>query len=199
MDIYKVNICLIGDSFTGKSTFLNCIDKNNFPKYYEETIGVDFKSVTYKTMNYFIKWNIWDFAGNKIYENITESYFKDISIFLLFFDISNNESFENLEYWLNRIKKLNLNKSKIFLICNKTDLPNNISDLEISKLKLHFIKTSLIKNGDINKITKVVNNFCKLIIDSEDYENFKIKLIKQNPINKKKSFWQFFNFTRKKY
>ena len=69
-----------------------------------------------------VKLQIWDTAGEERFRNITASYYKGGHGVLVVYDITERESFENLNSWLIEIEK-NANKNVYkLLIGNKCDL-----------------------------------------------------------------------------
>ena len=69
-----------------------------------------------------VKLQIWDTAGQERFKNITASYYRGGNGVLVVYDITERESFENLNSWLIEIEKnANKNVHKL-LIGNKCDL-----------------------------------------------------------------------------
>ena len=69
-----------------------------------------------------VKLQIWDTAGQERFKNITASYYRGGNGILVVYDITDRESFNNLNSWLSEIEKsANKNVYKI-LIGNKCDL-----------------------------------------------------------------------------
>ena len=69
-----------------------------------------------------VKLQIWDTAGQERFKNITASYYRGGNGILVVYDITDRESFNNLNSWLIEIEKsANKNVYKI-LIGNKCDL-----------------------------------------------------------------------------
>ena len=69
-----------------------------------------------------VKLQIWDTAGQERFKNITASYYRGGNGVLVIYDITDRESFENLNSWLIEIEK-NANKNVYkLLIGNKCDL-----------------------------------------------------------------------------
>lgn len=120
---YQFRVCLIGDSYVGKTSLLKRYYDKYFNEDYVSTIGCDFKVVTLETNFKIIKLQIWDTAGQERFKAISINYFRSAHGFLFVFDISNKESFENVENWINTA--FNTNKSSTLcniLIGNKKDL-----------------------------------------------------------------------------
>lgn len=106
---YLFKICLVGNSGTGKTTFIESLIKNFYYESKEKTVGIDF--FTYIIDD--IKFQVWDTSGNIMFLGIVRSYFNDASGILLFF--SDKKSFDNIDYWTGEIRKIN-QKCKIILI-----------------------------------------------------------------------------------
>ena len=69
-----------------------------------------------------VKLQIWDTVGQERFKNITASYYRGGNGILVVYDITDRESFNNLNSWLIEIEKsANKNVYKI-LIGNKCDL-----------------------------------------------------------------------------
>ena len=69
-----------------------------------------------------VKFQIWDTAGQERFKNITASYYRGGNGVLVVYDITDRDSFENLNSWLIEIEK-NANKNVYkLLIGNKSDL-----------------------------------------------------------------------------
>ena len=69
-----------------------------------------------------VKLQIWDTAGQERFKNITASYYRGGNGVLVVYDITERETFENLNTWLIEIEK-NANKNVYkLLIGNKCDL-----------------------------------------------------------------------------
>jgi len=113
---YLFKVCLVGDSGTGKTTFIESLIKNFYYESKEKTVAIDL--LTYMVDD--IKFQVWDTSGNIMFLGIVRSYFKDASGILLFF--SDKKSFDNIEYWIEEIRKIN-QKCKLILIqsmCNSS-------------------------------------------------------------------------------
>ena len=111
---YLFRICLVGDSGTGKTTFIESLIKNFYYESKEKTIAIDL--LTYMIDD--IKFQVWDTSGNIMFLGIVRSYFKDASGILLFF--SDKKSFDNIDYWIDEIRKIN-QKCKLILIQSMCD------------------------------------------------------------------------------
>lgn len=52
-----------------------------------------------------VKLFVWDTAGQERFKHIVKSYYKNIHGAILAFDLTQQESFDNINFWLNDINK----------------------------------------------------------------------------------------------
>ena len=78
-----------------------------------KTLNVDGKSV---------KFQLWDTAGLEKYGNISLSYYKSADGIFLVYDITDLQSFQNLNSWLIEIEKKAPKDSYKILVGNKCDM-----------------------------------------------------------------------------
>ena len=126
----KYKILILGDSTVGKTCFLTRYTDNTFQEEYLASIGMDYKIKSYeKEDGNSIKLYIWDTAGQDRFRSITRNYYKGADGIILIYDITNEESFNNVKHWINSIKEA-IDSSEesryvIILIGNKLDLVEN--------------------------------------------------------------------------
>ena len=119
--VYKV--LLLGDTNVGKTCFLFKYTDNTFHENHIATIGLDYRVKKIKLKNgKEISLQIWDTAGQDRFRAITKNYYKGAHGIVLIYDITNNQTFENVSKWVNQIhEEVSLNVV-IFLAGNKLDL-----------------------------------------------------------------------------
>ena len=119
--VYKV--LLLGDTNVGKTCFLFKYTDNIFHENHIATIGLDYRVKKIKLKNgKEISLQIWDTAGQDRFRAITKNYYKGAHGIVLIYDITNNQTFENVSKWVNQIhEEVSLNVV-IFLAGNKIDL-----------------------------------------------------------------------------
>ena len=123
-DDIKCKCILLGHSFVGKTTYFNCFTENDIINSIA-TIGADCLNIMAQVNNEKITINLFDTAGQEKYSKLPASVVKEVFGVLLFYDITNGESFEKLTYWINQIRDNNDKDAEIFLIANKIDLSKN--------------------------------------------------------------------------
>ena len=113
---------LIGDSGVGKSCLLLRFADDTYTESYISTIGVDFKIRTVDLDSKVMKLQIWDTAGQERVRTITSSYYRGAHGIIVTFDVTDQESFNNVKQWLSEIDRYaNENVNKL-LVGNKSDL-----------------------------------------------------------------------------
>lgn len=113
---------IIGDSGVGKSNLFTRYMQNSFNLNSKATVGVEFGAKKLKIKDKSVKAQIWDTAGQERYKSITSAYYKGAKGALLVFDLTNKESFDNIDKWLRDIKNQGDPEIVISLIGNKLDL-----------------------------------------------------------------------------
>jgi Ras-related protein Rab-11A len=143
-----VKIVVIGDSNVGKSNIVNRYTKDKFTEEIKSTIGVEFGTKKIVIDNVKIKAQIWDTAGQERYKSVTNAYYKSAKGAIVVFDITELNSFNNVDEWIKELKIKADEDCVIILVGNKIDLENKrcISQAEgIEKAKhfgVHYIETS---------------------------------------------------------
>ena len=115
-------IIIIGDSNVGKSCLTLRGTKNVFESLYAPTIGFEFMAFYIKIDDKIVKMQIWDTCGQEVYRSLISSFYNNSSLAIMVYSIDNEDSFNNLEYWLNEIRTKANPDINIFLIGNKCDL-----------------------------------------------------------------------------
>ncbi len=72
----------------------------SFPPSMPSTIGVDFKVKMLPVRGQKLRLNVWDTAGQERFRTLTSSYYRGAQGVILVYDISNEQSFSNIETWL---------------------------------------------------------------------------------------------------
>ena len=115
-------LIIIGDSSVGKSCLCLRATKNVFESMYSPTIGFEFMTFYVKVDDKPIKLQIWDTCGQEVYRSLISSFYNNSSLAIIVYSIDNEDSFTNLEFWLNELRTKGNPDINIFLIGNKADL-----------------------------------------------------------------------------
>jgi Ras-related protein Rab-1A len=88
---------------------------DTYTESYISTIGVDFKIRTLELDGKTIKLQIWDTAGQERFRTITSSYYRGAHGIIVVYDVTDQESFNNVKQWMNEIDRY-ANEKVIFIL-----------------------------------------------------------------------------------
>jgi len=162
---YLFKIVLIGDTAVGKSNLLARFTKGAFNSDSKSTIGVEFATKNVVVDGKTLKAQIWDTAGQERYRAITAAYYRGAVGALVVYDITSQQSYDNVERWLNELKDHADPNIKVMLVGNKSDLSHlraittDICARYARKNELSFLETSALNANNVD------NAFIQLITD----------------------------------
>uniref|UniRef100_A0ABI7YFJ5 RAB28, member RAS onco family n=1 Tax=Felis catus TaxID=9685 RepID=A0ABI7YFJ5_FELCA len=122
----QLKIVVLGDGTSGKTSLATCFAQETFGKQYKQTIGLDFflRRITLPG-NLNVTLQVWDIGGQTIGGKMLDKYIYGAQGILLVYDITNYQSFENLEDWYSVVKKVSEESETqplVALVGNKIDL-----------------------------------------------------------------------------
>ena len=128
-DEKNCKVVLLGESGVGKTSIISRFINDTFEEGLVTTTGASYagKDMVFKDYkNQVVKFEIWDTAGQEKYRSLTQIFYKDAAIAILVYDITNEESFEEIQkYWYEQIKESAPKNIVIGLAANKSDLIDN--------------------------------------------------------------------------
>ncbi|XP_045038912.1 ras-related protein Rab-28 isoform X3 [Desmodus rotundus] len=103
----QLKIVVLGDGTSGKTSLATCFAQETFGKQYKQTVGLDFflRRITLPG-NLNVTLQVWDIGGQTIGGKMLDNYIYGAQGILLVYDITNYQSFENLEDWYTVVKKV---------------------------------------------------------------------------------------------
>ena len=148
-----IKLLLIGDSAVGKTNFIFRYVNDSYTSNHLSTVGFDFKSVVTKLSKSkkTVKLQIWDTAGQERYMSVNKNLFLKVQGILLFYSITDRESFEHITNWVDIIRDT-CDSLPIILIGNKKDDESLriVSEDEGKKLAKNFNLEFLEASGKEN-------------------------------------------------
>ncbi|XP_034264761.1 ras-related protein Rab-28 isoform X3 [Pantherophis guttatus] len=141
----QLKFVLLGDGASGKTSLATRFVHDTFGKQYKQTIGLDFflKRITLPG-NINVTLHVWDIGGQTIGSKMLDKYIYGAQAVILVYDVTNQQSFENLENWHNVVKKVNEesetqprvalvgNKNQQYVLCSQvysSDVSPNFADI----------------------------------------------------------------------
>ena len=215
-----IRVLLIGDSLTGKSEILNRFLDKNYNGCLMAGTNFEIKTVSQGT-NDKIKLFFIDCAGQDKFKSFNQNYYRNSDIVLIIYDITNKNSFDNIENnYIKIIKREIGNPLMIGIIGTKIDLMDKmvINDIilndKVEELKKIFPKSKIISRTVSSKTNDGIQELLldiicianikikNLFIGNEDYEGFELvsedvveRLKQRKPIKNKNNgiFSKLFN------
>lgn len=160
------SLAIIGDGATGKSTIVNSFRTDGFISIYKQTIGFDVyeKTISLKGSSYIL--TCWDIGGQSLNSKNLDKYLAPATAIFLVYDVTNSESFNNLNDWVRLAKQFSKAK-KYYLIGNKIDLPH-LRQVSDTQHKQFIVENSLNGGFEVSGKTgdNVVKAFYKIAAES---------------------------------
>ena len=192
----EIKVILVGESGTGKTSLINTSIGLPFKENIITTATNSFAPKDVKIGNKKYTLNLWDTIGQEKYRALTKIFIKDSKIVIFVFDITKEETFKELDYWIDTIKEILKDDAILGIAANKQDLYMNeeINEETITKYaeekKMLFQYTSA-KNTET--FTSLLEELLKQYIIKNggviESENEGIKIGKEgNKMNVKRKF-----------
>ena len=124
ININNYNIIIV-DGTVGKTSICCRFAEDSFTQQYKQTVGVDFFIRRIQLPKYHIALQLWDIGGQSIGSKMITNYISGAHVVLLCYDITNYDSFANLEDWYRLVLKTFEGQKTMpytVLVGNKTDL-----------------------------------------------------------------------------
>ena len=188
-----IKVILVGESGTGKTSLINTALGKEFND--KEISSMKCSYVKLKKIiddtEYTI--DLWDTIGQEKFRSLTKVFFKNSDIVIFVFDITQKQSFDDLEYWFKTIeeelgdgpiKGLAANKQDLF---EKQEVDDNTIQIYAHKKGLKFKFTTATNPTNFNKLLEeLLNDFLKNGTSEKRKKIIGKKLTKKKVKDKKK-------------
>lgn len=117
-----IKIVIVGDAAVGKTALRKKYCDVSYSEEYKYVLGADFATKHFSKNNEDFSLQVWDIAAKERFDKSKELFFKSIFGALLVFDVTNRESFNNIRYWIEELRKIESKELALVIVGNKTDL-----------------------------------------------------------------------------
>ena len=121
----EIKVILVGESGTGKTSLINTSIGLPFKENIITSSTNSFAPKDLKIGNKTYTLNLWDTIGQEKYRALTKIFIKDSKIVIFVFDITKEETFKELDYWIDTIKEILKDDVVLGIAANKQDLYMN--------------------------------------------------------------------------
>ena len=150
---------MVGDCGVGKSSMLLRLVEGQFSENRPSTKGIDFKKHTLTVDGKTITLQIWDTAGQERFRSITQGFYKAAAAVMVVYDVSDQESFNNVTNWLKDIDRYTSTEVVRVLVGNKVDLDKGTIVIKTAtgkvlatKHQIPFVETSALDGTNIQSL-----------------------------------------------
>ncbi|KAH0793601.1 small GTP-binding protein [Histomonas meleagridis] len=127
------HIIFIGSTSVGKTTLISRIVEGKFEET-QPTTGAAFFSFHTTNENHPIV-EIWDTAGMERYRSLNKAFYKEAAAAILVFDLTNYQSFKDLESWFDEFTAEAPQGAVLILVGNKCEMQDEI-EVEQDEIKV---------------------------------------------------------------
>jgi small GTP-binding protein len=154
----KIQVIIVGESSVGKTSIMTKYCTGSFTHQHLATAGLDYFTRDEKVESRIIRLKIWDTAGQEQFKSLTRNFYKNSDGAIVVFDVSNRNSFDKVQEWIQSIYDSANENVKLILVGNKIDLKREVSHDEGKKFadsyNLGYFETSAKENIGINEMIK---------------------------------------------
>ena len=168
---------ILGDTEVGKTQIINRFCHHEFQPNYKPTLGMNFYNKKIEINNKTINIIFYDSSGQEKFKSLIEIYNREANIIFLVYDITNKNTFININKYIEMIKEIKKEDSIIFLLRNKNDLENQRKVIKKEAEELAEKKGFLFYEISTKKIYDDINNLFQGIIIPEIKIKFNIEKI----------------------
>jgi small GTP-binding protein len=123
---YVLKICLLGNGNVGKTSLVYRYIENRFSRDFKSTLGVNLLKKNVVLGDEFAgksaSIQIWDLGGQQAYRKLRKLYLEGSQGALIVFDVTDKQSFDDLEEWIQSLVEIRGNEVPMIIIGNKIDL-----------------------------------------------------------------------------
>ena len=173
---YLLKYIIIGDVNVGKTNLLLRYAHGQFRSDYNVTVGVEFGAKNEIIGDNIYRIQVYDTAGAENFRSVTRTYYKSCVCAIIVYDITNRESFNNVNVWVEDCKNETAKTIQIVLVGNKTDLEDKRQvDTEegeqlAEKYGILFYETSAKTGDNVNEILHMSAEEIAKKIEQDYYE-----------------------------
>ena len=183
-----IKLIIIGSRSVGKTSLLLRYATGKFQNISKSTSTASFIPKIKQFNNKLYEIRLWDTAGQEKYRSLTKIFIKDAKIALLVYAIDDENSFKDLDMWLNIVKDINNDDIILGIAANKADLYEKakISDEQgknyAKKIGAIWKSTSslLDDNGIDGLVDELLEKYLKTIGNDNNHENKGVVLTSKN-------------------
>lgn len=169
----RIRIAVLGESNIGKTSIIERFIYDEFQLFPIATIGCITYFINKKINDENVQICINDTAGQERFNSLPKMYYRNIDAYIIIYDITNKNSFTQIQSWIDIVNIYGNNDPVIFFTGNKIDLNServikyetaqNFFNKKYSELKLSglsYMEISAKSGINVDAMINLVSNHC---------------------------------------
>ena len=176
-NVKNIKIALIGDCGVGKTSISLRYTSNEYDENYITTGGASYSTKLIQKFGDDLQLDIWDTAGQERYRSLGRNFYKDAFIVLLVYDITRQETFDNLKnIWFEELEKNGEEKPILAIVGNKSDQYEEEKTVNEEEVRSYAESIKAIFQQVSAKTGSNIDNLFNLLIETYYKENYPEKV-----------------------
>ncbi|KAJ2880140.1 hypothetical protein H4R27_004901 [Coemansia aciculifera] len=148
----EAKVAILGKQAVGKTSLVTRYVHHTFSDRTPSTIGASFITAKIDVDGWECRLQLWDSAGQERFRSMTQMYYRGANAVVLVYDITNEDSFKDIDAWVQELKQnIDMESTVLLLVGNKLDLAPGRRQVEYSRAR-DYIKAI---TGDETAILEV--------------------------------------------
>jgi len=158
-------VVILGESGVGKTSILNLYVKGEFMEGYQVTLGGSFIQAKVPLNEATVVLDVWDTAGQERFRSLVSMFYRHATAAVVVFDVSNRESYEMCEYWVNKLQDQEP-ECLLFLVANKIDKSDSVVSLSEAEeyAKAHNMEFTAVSAKTNTNISQLFTRLAESIV-----------------------------------
>ncbi|RKO95423.1 P-loop containing nucleoside triphosphate hydrolase protein [Caulochytrium protostelioides] len=140
----RIKLITLGNPGAGKSALVKQFCEGAFSSEYVATIGIDYgvktlsltaPVATAASSPTLVKVNFWDMAGDPVYQDVRNEFYRDTDGAIVVFDVCSKISFQAVDRWIAELRSYGDERVRLVLVGNKCESERRLISAEAASAK----------------------------------------------------------------
>lgn len=101
----EAKVAILGRQAVGKTSLVTRYIHHTFSEHTPSTIGASFVTTKIDVEGSECRLQLWDSAGQERFRAMTQMYYRGANAVILVYDITNEESFRDIDTWVEELRR----------------------------------------------------------------------------------------------
>ena len=175
----KFKLVFLGEQSVGRTSLISrfMFDSFDDKTTYQATLGIEFPSKTMYLEDRTVRLVLWNMTGQERFRSLIPSYIRDSAAAVVVYDITNANSFQQVNKWIEDFRAERGRDVIIMLVGNKTDLQDKRQvsmeegERKATELNVMFIETSAKAGYNVKQLFRRVAAALPEMDTTQDKQN----------------------------